>query len=383
MTMLRLSGLATAAFLLSCQTYDFEPVKPLAIAQTTQSRKVTATRGKPNLMLLIDRSGSMGGTDVGATQSRLADLKDAMNTFLTTSGDVARMGLAQFPHPVTGTASCGGTAALTTPMGTQQDSDTAGLRAYAQTINTAVKNISANGGTPTAESLRFLKSPTAGLQDPNHEGFVILLTDGAPNCNINNPNDYTKDVAACACTLTPVSLCATTFPKEGCLDKDNVVSAIRELRQLKIRTIVVGFGADLAGATYYGALNTFAYEGGFARACPNGMNAECGSGDTCDTTTKLCNRKFYRAANATELAAALAAIAKDIGVTPCEYTLEAQPSNPAFLSVIVDGNSIPSGPTTWTLSGGKVNFQGALCTKLEASTPQTPVNVEFRIVETL
>ncbi len=41
-----------------CQTYDFEPVEPLAISQTTQSKTVAGRQPKPNLMLLIDKSGS-------------------------------------------------------------------------------------------------------------------------------------------------------------------------------------------------------------------------------------------------------------------------------------------------------------------------------------
>ena len=42
-----------------CQTYDFEPVEPLAVAQTTESRSIKARAPKPNLMLLVDTSGSM------------------------------------------------------------------------------------------------------------------------------------------------------------------------------------------------------------------------------------------------------------------------------------------------------------------------------------
>jgi hypothetical protein len=39
-----------------CQTYDFEPVEPLAVAQTTESRSIKARAPKPNLMLLVDTS---------------------------------------------------------------------------------------------------------------------------------------------------------------------------------------------------------------------------------------------------------------------------------------------------------------------------------------
>jgi len=42
-----------------CQTYDFEQVVPLAIAQTTQTTTVGERQLKPNMLLLVDKSGSM------------------------------------------------------------------------------------------------------------------------------------------------------------------------------------------------------------------------------------------------------------------------------------------------------------------------------------
>ena len=104
----------TAASVLgaSCQTYDFQPVEPLAIAQTTQSSSVVARQLKPNLMLLVDRSGSMDWAAIGSAcgdpqcghtghlactcPTRLSELKLAMAEFLGQHGTVARMGLVTF-----------------------------------------------------------------------------------------------------------------------------------------------------------------------------------------------------------------------------------------------------------------------------------------------
>ena len=44
---------------LGCQTYDFEPVTPVALGQTTTEVSISAKQLKPNLMLVLDRSGSM------------------------------------------------------------------------------------------------------------------------------------------------------------------------------------------------------------------------------------------------------------------------------------------------------------------------------------
>src|SRR5687767_2879846 len=107
-----------AALLLACgcMTYDFEPVAPVAIAQTTQTRTVIAKQHKPNLMLLVDQSGSMdlptdtanpacpqgcGGSKLNlcpaACPTRISELRAAMNDFLTRHGTVARMGMTGFP----------------------------------------------------------------------------------------------------------------------------------------------------------------------------------------------------------------------------------------------------------------------------------------------
>src|SRR5271166_6153830 len=48
-----------AVLLNGCQVYDFEPVTPLSLGQTSQVNTLTVTPFKPNLLLLVDKSGSM------------------------------------------------------------------------------------------------------------------------------------------------------------------------------------------------------------------------------------------------------------------------------------------------------------------------------------
>ena len=53
MTSMRTILLAWASLaLVACQTYDFEPVEPLAFSQTTQTRVIQARAARPELMLL-------------------------------------------------------------------------------------------------------------------------------------------------------------------------------------------------------------------------------------------------------------------------------------------------------------------------------------------
>lgn len=83
--------------------------------------------------------------------------------------------------------------------------------------------------------------------------------------------------------------------------------------------------------------------------------------------------------------AAIAAIWKDIGTNPCLYTLDAKPDDQQSLAVLVDSQVVSPGDASWTWDArtNSVNFTGALCDRLMASTVQQPIELEFRIVERL
>ncbi len=390
-----LGALALSATM-ACQTYDFEPVEPLAISQTTQTRNVSGRQYKPNLMLLVDKSGSMAfpantanpncPTNCGNSTAcpsncptRISELRSAMNTFLTTSGDVARMGLTVFP---TSGNNCGGSGSqdVLVPLSTSDDVSSE-LMMTASQINARIQMLAVSGGTPTAASLLYAGSLPA-LNDQFRQDFVLLLTDGLPNCNGTNPNTCAA-ASACKCTL---SSCSGSFCTAGCLDKDASIAAVVNLKQRDIRTIVVGFGADF-GASGDGpdVLNGMAEAGGWPKSCPNQTDAECGGAPgSCDKTKKVCLQKFYQASNATELAKTLADISASIGAdTICRYALDAAPSDPRFVSVLVDGVPTLHGNDTWEYAAGNVELKGALCARVTGATPQTPVKLEFRIVESI
>jgi hypothetical protein len=392
----------------ACQTYDFEPVTPLAIAQKTDTKRVIATGLKPNLMLLVDRSGSMNlpvnpssGTctancGVGTSfcpagcATRWTELQNAMNTFLGNPAPVARMGLTIFPS----NNQCGASNRTRINISASTNDAVTDLKNTADQINSVIQAIQGNssaaekpeGGTPIGLSLRWVGDNVTFPESDAREDFILLLTDGAPNCN---PANAATDQASCRCTLASTAAC---FPpsqpmfKEGCLDDAGSTANVQALRQKNIKTIVVGFGADTATGDAFNALNDMASAGGFARACPSGNDSECGSNNTC-LPTRECQKKYYAAANSTELSDALTLIAAGIDKAPCEYRLDTQPSDNEFVSVFINGQRIEGGPTTWEYdpSQGIINFieTGTVCPTLKAATPTQPADLEIRIVQAI
>ncbi|MHB8875551.1 MAG: adventurous gliding motility lipoprotein CglB [Myxococcaceae bacterium] len=382
---------STLVVLAGCQTYDFQPVEPLAAYQTTTAVHIIVYGVKPDMMLVVDKSGSMKdpidgtlpackltdgrtcGSSSGACgvacPTRMSELRAAMGGFLRDYGQVARLGLTTFPDGAAN--SCGaGKVALDI---TQSEDVGPELQARADEVNAAIQGLDPVGGTPTAATLRQV-GELASLKNRGRADFVVLLTDGLPNCNAANP----ADPATCVCTNTGGS-CSKLL----CLDQDDTLSAIRSLRNSDIRTMVIGFGADTATGPAVGVLNAMAAEGGSPRGCVT--DADCGAGDRCGTGS-MCDRKFYQAANAAELGRVMEAIGLIIDPKQaCTVTLREPPSNSTFMSVLVNGASVTSGPDTWTYTAGAVVFAeaGAQCTAIRQASAQHPVDVEIRVVEPL
>jgi hypothetical protein len=398
-----------------CQTYDFEPVEPLAISQTTETRRIEARERKPNMMLLVDTSGSMTapadpslaackrngvvcGDDTfqcpisSGCDTRWSALQKAMTDFLGSSGTIARLGLATYPAD----DYCGSTASVSIPLPAADKEDNATLTANAQavlnqllaikTYRTTATDKVPDGGTPTSLSLRYVGG-IADLQTEERSDFVLLLTDGLPNCNPSHPTTPTQ----CYCTL---SVGCTDTP-EGCLDKNTSVAAVQQLSAKNIKTIVIGFGADFNATSESGrqgaaTLNAMAEAGGFARKCT--QDADCGAGDTCDTAAKLCSRRFYQAANRAELVAALQQIGRIVGTDPCVLTFDPtqRPDSEELLVVYLNNERLEPGPDTWTTTKATENnqevitglkFSGTTCQRLENSSPANPVDLEVRAVQ--
>ena len=407
----RVLAAIAAIGLIGCQTYDFEPVRPLAVAQTVKPVNIVSKEAKPNLFLVVDKSGSMNfSADTSAAcagctscpagcKTRISELKASMDDFLRNAGNIGHMGMLPFPSTsdtMSGTECNGGTLADIDTKGEPLDvggpDDDATLSAHALKINKAISMLNPKGGTPTGLTLRVLKDYDP-LLNKSRSNYVLLLTDGQPNCNpANNPN-------ACTCTASvPAGQPCSVSGLNQCLDRDGTVMDVATLYSSGIKTIVIGFGAELATGTgdAVTTLSAMGAAGGFRRPCS--MDSMCGTGDTCSVNStdpcgrpsKVCARTFFTAQNATELTSALTEISNSIRCSdPCTQILSARPTNDeeALVSVIIDGKNVQPGAQTWKYDpmGPSVVFPMGtpICTSMLNATSATPVKLEIRVVESL
>lgn len=381
----------------ACQTYDMERVEPLTVIVSDEQQVISRYGLKPNVMLLVDNSGSMnepsapdlpacggclGDACPATCPTRARELKQAMHGLLTTSGSVARLGLAIYPD-LQGGGSCAPTSLLDEdlPPATVDDDGTVPmLEARALAIDKRIQTLFPAGGTPTNASLRFVgELPSLNAND-GRDDFVLLLTDGVPNCNDANPNNLCgcygagcsmSQLSACACTGTTSAACTNASGCSlSCLDQDGTSAAIQALRQRGIRTIVVGFGADVQRGKASAVLNAMAAAGGFERPCRD----------------LACDQQFYAASNAAELSAALGEIWCDLPPKGlCHWTLKNPPDDPRFIAVLLNGEDLPPGGDTWLYHPqlGEVELLGEPCQMVLKSTTQRPVKLEIRSVRKL
>ncbi len=370
---------ATAA-LLDCQGYQLDPIQPKSIAATTQSIPVTGTREPPNIIIVQDKSGSMvespdcddsttncpnccsGGC---ATPCKWNDvitaLTDPTTGFLPQAAGKAQFGFVAFPA----NAGCGAPTGLDIPIGSNT----------ANQIISTLKSLAPGGGTPTAATLQIVGSAPNFIQS-GHDSYVILITDGEPNCDGNQwplcqqcQADSTKcncPIAAdgsdtCCNPTAPGNQCGFGPGSTQCLDGKATVDAIYALFQQGIKTIVIGFGAGAKAGLGAPVLSAMANAGGEAGIC--------------GTSTVYC-----QADNSTDLQNILNILGQLLQT--CTYSLSGtfDPST-LVVQVVPNGNSngatiLVSG-TDYTLAGSTVTIQGQWCSTLQNSSNQYTLEFSY------
>ncbi|MBW1806947.1 MAG: VWA domain-containing protein [Deltaproteobacteria bacterium] len=270
----------------------------------------------PNLLLVVDKSGSMDyATAAGSNRKKIDDAKAAL-TMLLTEGD-GKIRFGWLPYPIGSECTPG-----VVTVECADDSVSA--------IQILVNTLRANGGTPTGESLNNANSYT-GLHDEGRNNFVVLLTDGMPTCP--NGDGRTENAADNALALT----------------------AVESLHAAGIDTFVIGLGEDINNSNP-DLLNDMAEAGGRPRAAAV---------------------KYYQANSLADLEAALQDIGGM--VIGCNLSLDTEPEYPNWLWVFfcdVNGeNCVAQSRDRDHVNGwdyndanNQINFYGPMCDQLRAGT---------------
>jgi hypothetical protein len=289
----------------------------------------------PNMYFVLDRSGSMIPGDKWTT------VRIVVGKILRAIGPRASFGAMIFPGTGGGAACAPGTEVMSLRPGDPPSSIDGPTTKYLLTAT----QVPASGGTPTAAALTQALDRLRGVAAKT---FVILATDGAPNCNSFASCSY----QTCQLNIESAPGCPAGGPgncceppdgyRENCLDDSATLSGIQALRSEGIQTYVVGLPGS---ATYASFLDQAAIAGGTAQ-----------TGTT----------KYFRvdATNEATLLTALKKIAAQI-VATCVIELNEPPRDPNLVNVYLDEVVLPFNPADgWSIDGKTVTLTGAACQRV-------------------
>jgi len=301
----------------------------------------------PDMLIALDRSGSMGGGRKGlrcdniglfdiATQIECSgqgiDCNDPMDKMTTLCGGTVQAGrvdrwtpsvaaVSQLTKQFDTTVSFG---LMTFPASSDRCGPgdlkvPIGLGTAAQ-IASVLKNTSPNGGTPTGETLQaalklFEENPV-GADTVAPLRYVLLVTDGQPTCPNGNGNGNRDTLDA---------------------DQQFTTDALDKLREAGIKTFVVGYDAALDPA-FGDALTEFAQHGG--------------------------TDHYYPVQDENSLTKAFKSISET--VITCAFEFKQDVKDKRLVHVTLDKQTlVPDTEDGWTIEGNTVTVQGASCQKLQ------------------
>jgi hypothetical protein len=306
-----------------------------------------------NVLLVIDKSGSMTDQPEGFDENKWDSLVVALDEVLNDVAPVLNLGLLMYPYsslldiPL---ESCGnnccllqaGESAINVPIGDGVDAVGRILPLLADTPP--------GGGTPTAEALRRAREYLASA-DLEGDSYVLLATDGGPNCN------YDLECEEDRCTANLDDQCPQGNCCDGngeyCVDDEDVTGEIEELEQAGIRTFVVGIPGTERYAEY---LSAFAEAGGV----PNPDSPPS-----------------YYAVSADGGVEGLVSVFRDVTeqlVESCEVELERVALDPELVNVAVDCEPLrpmEDDGSGWELDTDRtpnvIEISGPICEQIQTS----------------
>jgi von Willebrand factor type A domain len=287
----------------------------------------------PRILLVVDKSGSMGDDATGYPGSKWNAARDVLSNVVTGLDNEAELGLMLYPDGDAQTNVCR-EGALEEAVQPNNADD----------IISTLDNTSPGGGTPTAPTLIRARDALAQLGVQGGSRVVVLATDGGPNCNESMDGD------TCQCVTGNQNDCQQ-FPG-NCLDNENASAAAQIVNDAGYPVFVVGIPGS---ENFAFVLNALADAGGTAQA-----------GAT----------RYYDATDAAALESALQEIAIRVGA--CRFDLPNNTS-PDAITVTVGGTAIARDPNRdngWDLvDANTVELFGVACTDAATTGAQVALEV--------
>lgn len=293
----------------------------------------------PNIYFVLDRSGSM------RESNKLTTAEVVIAHAVLKLGPRANVGLAVFPDPFNNDGCTPGREIMSV-RGGDAPAGTIGPT-YTMLVNQLV-SLSAAGGTPTARTLAGLLPRVSGLSGRT---YVILATDGGPNCDDSAACTVDQCIAniesaapGCVPNVAPNCCDNAHYGPLSCLDSTATIAAVTAYKNANVPVYVIGVSGSGAYATL---LDQLAQAGGTARS-----------------TTPF----YYRVDGVDEgsFQQALFQVAAKI-VASCTLELKEAPMDPNLVNVFFDGMAVPeAGPNGWNLQGSTITLEGTACDRVLA-----------------
>ncbi len=277
-------------------------------------QQIPAVSDAPNLYFIVDRSGSMGDPLPGSAFSKYENARIAISVMLRAVGHRVRYAAGIYPALLNRDGCAPGMPLF--PISDGDSPKYAAMGENGPVLSDLLERLGstppANGGTPTAASLRALEPTILGLG--GKKTYIVLMTDGAPNCNPG----LRCGVDACIPNIEHLSagsmVCDDSFnccaPEIGgdCVDADASEAAVLDYEKAGIDTFVVGMPGSEA---YRSMLNRLAIAGNTAR--PG-------------------NTDYYAVSDTSELDLALRSIGAQVAIS-CDLPLSEAPADPGLVNV--------------------------------------------------
>jgi hypothetical protein len=320
---------------------------------------------KPNFYFVLDASGSMIEKMVNSSETRYRTAVGAIRDMLEPMQARVNFGAAIFPNSFNGASCEAGNEVFRLTDGREHEEQPSPL----DSLITKLHGYVPEGGSPVSPTLNAI-APT--LREFEGKTFVVLLSDGAPNCNLS------KGCEAAECILNiekaafddgttcndELNCCAPGWFPHLCLDSEETLNELTSLTAAGISTYVIG----LPGGVAYGdLLNQMAVAGGTARqrslVVDAGGQAEVDAGD--GGLQPDDGLLYYQATDAASLGRALALVRQET-LVDCSLELDFAPTAVELVEVTADGERLT--PEAWRLDPGskRVELLGRTCAAWKA-----------------